>query len=72
MANDVVRMKKFESGAEALLKDALEEGFTDILFVGISKEGTVNIRTTHYDDTIRILGSLEAAKDYVLRTWPDA
>jgi hypothetical protein len=69
--NDIVRIKKFESGAEALLKDALEEGFTDILLVGISKDGTVNIRTTYYDDTIRTIGCIEAAKDYVLRTWPN-
>jgi coenzyme F420-reducing hydrogenase delta subunit len=67
--NNIIDFKKEESGAEALLKDALLEGFDEIMLVGIKKDGMVYIRSTKQKDMLKALGALEASKAHILEDW---
>ena len=55
--------------AKALLMEAIDEGFEAVVIVGIKQDHKVSCKSSKSLDTLKLLGSVEWAKEVILKQW---
>ena len=60
----VIKNESFQKDARALLEEAIELKFETVIVHGY-KDGNVSIKTSKWEDTLRLIGALEYAKVFL-------
>lgn len=67
MSNKVY-FSEYKRSVNEALQDFIDLDFESVVLVGL-KGSEVHFKTSQQEDTLKVLGSLEAAKAHVIDTW---
>jgi len=68
MSDKIININKAKQDVSEILTECSNIGFDEIVIVGI-KDGKIHFKTSHFEDVVKTVGSLELAKSHVLDIW---